>query len=371
MSEGNAHRAAVAGKDAQASPDLAAQRRMQPPAAAARFDLQRGLANMLGACTAATKEDRVLIVTDDANTILTGFMRERLERIGAEVKVMVMESIGRRPLTSLPKDAEAEIRGFGPTLTFFAAAGMQDGELGFRSGLIHLVTDKPEKGGLFGRDAHMPSINLEVAGGEAMCADYKEVVRQTHAVHEAVKNAQNIVVASPNGTHLEMEFGPKTDWDPCDGIVQDSGVIKNVPDGEVYTCPASVNGTLVANLLGDHFVRMGVLETPVEIIIEGGRAVAVQCENDALEAEVWAYLKRGENTDRVGECGIGTNTNVKNPMGNMLNDEKKPGVHIAFGSNLGMAAWKVIPDQHCDMLIPECTIVVDGRAIMQDGKFLI
>ena len=45
-----------------------------------------------------------------------------------------------------------------------------------------------------------------------------------------------------------------------------------------------------------------------------------------------AYCHTDENSDRVGEFAIGTNIAIRDVIGNILQDEKIPGVHIAFGN---------------------------------------
>jgi leucyl aminopeptidase (aminopeptidase T) len=40
-------------------------------------------------------------------------------------------------------------------------------------------------------------------------------------------------------------------------------------------------------------------------------------------------------SDRVGEFAIGTNIGVHDVIGNILQDEKIPGIHIAFGNPYG------------------------------------
>lgn len=54
----------------------------------------------------------------------------------------------------------------------------------------------------------------------------------------------------------------------------------------------------------------------------------------------------------------------------MIHDEKFPGIHIAVGDPIGEATgagWE--SDVHCDMVMKNCNIFVDGKQIMIDGKF--
>ena len=51
--------------------------------------------------------------------------------------------------------------------------------------------------------------------------------------------------------------------------------------------------------------------------------------------DFWRYTHTDENSDRVGEFAIGTNIELKDVIGQILQDEKYPGVHIAFGNPYG------------------------------------
>ncbi len=334
-----------------------------------RLGVTTGTANMLK-YLAVTANDRVVIVTDKETLPVGEGIQNAIRAAGAKAEFIIIEDLGERPLTSLPPDVEGRIRALEPTVSFYAAA-MKDGELPFRKALIGLLV-----GTFHVRHAHMPGITAQAAGGEAMCADPIEIAKTTKKVYEIVKNAKNITITTPKGTNLTIELDQsQLHWHPSDGMLTEQGKFGNVPGGEVFTTPSNVNGTFVTNLLGDHFTKKyGVLKTPVTVEIKDGYAVSVSCSDKALEAEVREYLFRGENTNRVGELGLGTNTWVTMLIGNMLVDEKAVGVHLAFGDPLGDhtgATWKVTPIQHCDMVTQGTTILVDGKEIMKNGKYLI
>ena len=92
-----------------------------------------------------------------------------------------------------------------------------------------------------------------------------------------------------------------------------------------------------------------------------------------MEKELNDYVfNTDENSDRVGEWGHGTNIWLKKIIGNLLQDEKFPGFHFALGDPLGdrtKAKWK--SKIHCDAVIKNVTIIVDGREVMEKGKYLI
>jgi leucyl aminopeptidase (aminopeptidase T) len=74
----------------------------------------------------------------------------------------------------------------------------------------------------------------------------------------------------------------------------------------------------------------------------------------------------------VGEFAIGTNFGVKELIGNMLQDEKFPSVHLAMGdpADTRNPAWS--SKVHLDGLMLGPTVVADGKiVIMKDGSFTI
>src|SRR5438128_2107850 len=106
--------------------------------------------------------------------------------------------------------------------------------------------------------------------------------------------------------------------------------------------------------------------------IRDNRIVDLRCENKELLEEFRAYTSTDENSNRVGEFAIGTNTACTRVIGNILQDEKIPGVHIAFGhpySNHTGANWA--SQTHIDCVGRDFDIWFDGEPVMQSGKFLV
>ena len=110
--------------------------------------------------------------------------------------------------------------------------------------------------------------------------------------------------------------------------------------------------------------------SPVTFVIRDGQVREVRGENAALVSELTAYLDSAENGRRVGEFAIGTNIGLHKLTGNLLQDEKLPGIHVAFGNPYPAetgANWS--SPLHVDVIPLRCTIEMDGEIIMTDGKF--
>ena len=73
----------------------------------------------------------------------------------------------------------------------------------------------------------------------------------------------------------------------------------------------------------------------------------------------------------MGEFAIGTNIELKSVIGHILQDEKFPGVHIAFGSLTAHTPAHAGGRRPIDVVGTEFDIWVDDEKIMEKGRFLI
>ena len=89
-------------------------------------------------------------------------------------------------------------------------------------------------------------------------------------------------------------------------------------------------------------------------------------------AEFWDYCHTDENSDRVGELAFGTNLALREMIGVLLQDEKVPGVHLAFGDPYGSqtgADWK--SRTHIDVLTRGCDVWIDDEQVIAAGRYLL
>ncbi len=331
-----------------------------------RADFAKGARNAVRVCLNIGPQDRVCIVRDRARTEIAEAIEEEAESTGAVVRAWTVEDHVARPATSLPRTLADEIIAFRPTASFFIGTG-QKGELGFRKPLMYLVIDE-----LRCRHGHMIGIDERLMT-DGMAADYEQIFRTTRRVYEIARQARTITVTTSLGTELSATFSPALRWISSDGRYWEQGQWGNLPEGETFTCPLSVDGVIAAEEFGDWFAeKYGLLSPPVRIVIKGGRVASVEAAGDAMGADLREYLSQHPNSDRVGEFAIGTNIALTRIVGNFLQDEKLPGVHIAFGDPYGRetrADWAC--PSHVDALASHATVSVDGRIIMENGRFLV
>ena len=317
-------------------------------------------------CMGVTAQDRVFILTDYYRESIAREVASVALALHADVTVRFLEHYGERPLTTFSNALREDLIAARPTVTYYIATA-QPGEIAFRIPLLpFLVQD------LKVRHGHMIGID-DTLMAEGMCADYNEVFRLTNEVYELVHNARTIHVTSAKGSDVTATFHPDWKWIPCHGRYHEQGKWGNLPEGEVFTAPATVDGVLVCEVLGDYFSeKYGVLSQPLTIAVKDGYITSVTSENTELAQEVRDYLFSVPNGNRAGEFAIGTLTSLTKLSGNLLQDEKMPGLHVAFGNpypEFTGADWDA--QIHVDVIPTSCTIEVDGREIMRDGKFTL
>jgi aminopeptidase len=327
--------------------------------------LEPGALQAVQNCLKVTKDDQMVIVTDEHSMDIASALLAATKKCTKHVTIFILEDFGERPLKAFPQEIGKALEK--ATVSIFAGES-REGEIeSVRRVMLSLVS----KHGI--RHAHMVGITTEIME-QGMAADYKEIQTFSAKVYEALRHAAQIRVMTDAGTDIMAEFSSKIPW-----IISDGNVRKekwsNLPDGEVWSCVTNCHGTYVIDgVLGDHFSqKYGLLDqTPLTLHLKDGRIKYAACANEALLADFERYTSIDENANRVGEFALGTNLALKALIGNLLQDEKFPGVHIAFGhcypQRTGVA-WD--SRVHCDAVIRNPTVIVDGRKIMESGRYLI
>jgi len=327
-------------------------------------ELTPGARNAVRVCLRVQPGEKVTVITDEATKEIAASLVRELESVGASYRAWVLEDLAPRPLGDLPHEIVDDLET--SQVSIFAVQA-QTNELRSRMQMTDIVNRRKI------RHAHMVNVNHQIML-EGMRADFLKVDRISVKVVELVQRAKQVRAKTPAGTDLVADLNPNYRW------VKTSGIISpdkwgNLPGGEVFTTPGEVNGTFVIDgVVGDWLcAKFGSLrEHPLTIRVKGNRVVEAHSTNHDLESDFWSYTHTDENSDRVGEFAIGTNIELKDVIGQILQDEKYPGVHIAFGNPYGAhtgAEW--YSSTHIDVVGRKFDIWVDSEQIMRDGKFLL
>jgi len=328
--------------------------------------IEQGVKQAVENCLRVQTGEKAVVITDNQTLEIGSAIKTAIEKIAGETEIFVMEAFGERPIAfpQVIKDAISTA-----DVSVYAAQGAKGELQTFRMPMLKAIEANVRL-----RHAHMIGITPEIMK-DGMCGDYQEIQRVSKLVYENVKDAHRIRVVTERGCNFVAEFSPRLKWLISDGCIT-PGHWKNLPDGEVFTSPFTVNGTIVIDgCLGDFFAeRYNSLEdTPVIIEVAEGRAIkeSVQCADEQLRKEFIEYIfDTDENSSRLGEFAIGTNTGLTELIYNLLQDEKFPGVHVAFGSPLpGKTGADWDSKAHVDGVIKNPDIYVDGEMIMKRGEF--
>jgi leucyl aminopeptidase (aminopeptidase T) len=327
-------------------------------------ELAPGARNAVRTCLRIAAHERVVLVTDLETEEIAASLADQIRQVGADLDVHVMEDYGSRPMLAVPRAVREALERADVSIY---AGQPKSGELAFRRELTQVIDRRQI------RHAHMVSISRQIMC-EAMRADFNEVDAISLRVLERAEEAKKIVARSRAGSFLEATFDPTIKWLKTSGIIS---IAKwgNLPGGEVLTAPARVDGLYVADgVVGEYLcARYGDLkDTPLSVTIVNSRITELRCENQDLVNDFRAYTSTDENSNRVGEFAIGTNIALADVIGNILQDEKLPTLHIAFGhpySEHTGAKWR--STTHIDIVGRDFDIFFDGDQIMSQGKFLI
>src|SRR6202050_3942814 len=323
-----------------------------------------GAFNAVNVCLRIQPSERVCVITDEATIEIAAAIAAELEKIGAPYHACVLGELAPRPLKDLPREILDDLE---TSQVSIFAVQVQTNELRSRIQMTDVVNRRKI------RHAHMVNINRQIML-EGMRADFARVDRLSQKIVEMVRKASTIHATTAAGTDLTAELNPKYKWLKTSGIISPEKW-GNLPGGEIFTTPGEVNGTFVIDgVVGDYLcAKFGNLEeNPLTVRIRGNRLTEAHSENRELESDFWKYTHTDENSDRVGEFAIGTNIDLKEVIGHILQDEKYPGVHIAFGNPYGAhtgAEWD--STTHIDVVGRKFNIWVDDQQIMREGKFLV
>lgn len=327
-------------------------------------DFAQGARSAVETCLRVLRDEKVTLITDSKTAAIAASIAAQVEAKGCRWTAFVLEELAPRPLKNMPAEVLADMET--SQVSVFAVEVQRD-ELRSRMQMTDVVNRRRM------RHAHMVNITPQIMC-EGMRADYDLVDRLSQRIVEKVRSARYIRATTAAGTDIRAELNPGYKWLKTSGIISPDKW-GNLPGGECFTSPGEVNGTFVVDgVVGDYLcARYGLLQaTPLTIVIRENRIVECRSNNPELEAEFWAYTHTDENSDRVGEFAIGTNIGVHEVIGNILQDEKFPGIHIAFGNPYGEhtgAPWS--STTHIDVVGLGFNIWVEEEQIMREGRFLL
>ena len=327
-------------------------------------ELLPGARNAIRACLRLQPDERFTIITDEASLEIAAALQQEADAVGAAGSVFVLERHAQRPLKGMPQIILEDLAK--SQVSIFCAL-TQTGELTSRIEMTAVVNKHRIRHG------HMVNINRQIML-EGMRADFNAVDALSQRLVERARQAERVTCRTAHGTNFEADLSPYLRW------VKTSGIISpekwgNLPGGEIFTSPFNTNGVFVVDgVVGDYLCQKygDIQATPLTIEVENNRIRNLQCDHEELLTEFRAYTSTDENSNRVGEFAIGTNTACTHVIGHILQDEKIPGVHIAFGHPYAEHTGQTwLSGTHIDCVGRDFDIWFDSEKVMEGGKFLV
>ncbi|MEX1048507.1 MAG: aminopeptidase [Akkermansiaceae bacterium] len=195
--------------------------------------------------------------------------------------------------------------------------------------------------------------------------DYKALGPAMNALKKLMDQTDRVEIKGP-GTDLRFSIK--------DIPALTSGGNYNIPDGEVFTSPVrnSVEGHITYNA---PTIYQGI---PFDSIrLEFSKGKIVKAEAGAKTAEINKILDSDEGARYIGEFALGFHPLIREPMRDILFDEKIAGsFHFTPGQayeeadngNRSQVHWDMVSIQRKDYGGGE--IYFDGKLIRKDGIFL-
>jgi aminopeptidase len=327
-------------------------------------ELAPGARNAVEVCLAIQPSERVALIADEPSREVAASIAAALASVGAPVESILIEQIAARPLTQAPQQVLDALERCDAGIL---CVHPLQGELASRMAIVATVERRRI------RYAHMVGVTPRIMR-EGMRADYRRVDRLSQQLCERMPSARRLTVRTAAGTDFTATFDASLVWVKTSGLINPR-YWSNLPAGEVFTTPASVDGTFVCDgTAGDYFnAKYGALDrSPLVLEIRGGRLQSARCARADLERDFWTYTHTDGNSDRVGELAFGTNLGLRDMIGILLQDEKVPGVHIAFGDPYGSqthADWT--SRTHVDVLTRECDVWIDDDQVIARGEYVL
>jgi leucyl aminopeptidase (aminopeptidase T) len=218
------------------------------------------------------------------------------------------------------------------------------------------------------RHAHMVGIDERMML-QSMRADYDEVHRLGERVMAMLQPESVIEVESATGTQLRVQCHPGHRWRNASGIQREPGW-SNLPGGELFTAPATVDGVVVPD--GGMWLADGrAIPRTVRAVLRfaGGRLTGVE---GVSEPAFLAMIDSEPQGRRVGQIGFGTNIAVLTPIGSLLQDLKMPGIHLTLGDpcpELTGADWEC--PFEVPVLLRRPDVRIDGQPVILRGRYVV
>lgn len=319
-------------------------------------ELRAGARHLVTHCAAVQRNEQVLVIATAETEAVGNYVVEALYGLAGPTALEIMGT-GRMHGSEPPRAIAEEMARADVIfcLTQNSLAHTQARKVATEEGARYLS---------------LPDYSLDVLASASVLTDFESLEPLCEQIGTLLDAASEVQIRSDLGTNLTFAVNGR-DANRCPGIVRRRGELGSPPDAEVNIAPleGSVEGVIVV----DGSVpcpQIGLLPSPVTIIVERGAARRFSCAQSAIATELDNLFEGVDSAKRViAEFGIGLNPNAR-LCGIMLEDEGCAGtVHFGIGDNSTIGGTNKV-GFHLDFILRQPDVFADGRPLMKSGKLL-
>jgi len=198
--------------------------------------------------------------------------------------------------------------------------------------------------------------------------DFPKLKAFMEKITEKTKAAKRVVVQNAAGTCVEFDNDENNPFDNDDGDASGPGM--HFLAGQISWCPKfdTIRGNITFD--GSLTPPVGLLTSPVELTVEEGRIVEIKGGKEAAALKNWLLSFNHPNMFRLAHICYGFNPGAR-LTGNVLEDERVWGCTewgIGYMNKFDAPPAGIDAPSHCDGICLNSTVILDGKAVLKDGK---
>jgi leucyl aminopeptidase (aminopeptidase T) len=311
-------------------------------------ELHQAVSTVVRRCLGVKAGEEVLVIADAETRAIGEALRGEASDVSADAVLAVMD--------------ERAADGTEPPRTLAAALAQCGVFIAPTSKSLSHTTARKRASDAGARGATMPGVTADMLA-RVMAVNFDTMAARSNDVAELLDQASSARVTCPLGSDLTVDLTGRPGI-ADDGNLTAAGAFGNLPCGEGFSAPLTGEGKIVASSLAP----LGLSKEPATLTVADGHIVAADA---GLGPEYLDRLRaHGELGTNIAELGVGTNDRAR-LTGNVLEDEKILGtVHVAFGASAGIGGTVSVPI-HLDVVILDATLEVDGRQVLDAGRYAL
>ena len=106
----------------------------------------------------------------------------------------------------------------------------------------------------------------------------------------------------------------------------------------------------------------------MECTVSGGFVKDVKGGQEAKKLKAYLASLKDPNIYSIAELGIGMNPSAKPDGTSLLDEGSGDNIHIAIGTNEYFPGGTIRAKGHYDLVMSFCTLELDGKVVVKEGK---